>query len=68
MKHTLSYHRDISKPDIELKYRDVQMKTLNEAECQVLMENLFYADFADCPAFQACLLSKNCMYKEMQPC
>lgn len=38
MRHTLSFHHDISKPDIELKYRAVQSKTLNEDECKVLME------------------------------
>lgn len=33
MRHTLSFHRDISKPDIELKYRAVEMNTLNSEEC-----------------------------------
>lgn len=33
MKHTLSFHHDISKPDIELKYRAVTSETLDPSEC-----------------------------------
>lgn len=68
MKHTLSFHRDMSKPDIELKYRAVEMNTLDEKECKASVSFFSALTSADCPAFQACLLSKNCMYKEMQPC
>lgn len=34
MKHTLSFHRDISKPDIELTYRAVVDTTLDPNECK----------------------------------
>ena len=34
MKHTLSFQRDASKPDVELKYRKVIATTLDEAECK----------------------------------
>ncbi|OLY83673.1 putative succinate dehydrogenase [ubiquinone] flavoprotein subunit, mitochondrial [Smittium mucronatum] len=33
MKHTLSYHKDI-KDKVEVSYRAVEMKTLDEAECK----------------------------------
>jgi succinate dehydrogenase (ubiquinone) flavoprotein subunit len=34
MKHTLSFQRDFTKPDVELKYREVIAGTLDEAECK----------------------------------
>lgn len=34
MKHTLSFQRDPSKPDVELQYRGVIANTLDEAECK----------------------------------
>lgn len=34
MKHTLSFQRDPTKPDVELSYREVIAGTLDEAECK----------------------------------
>ncbi|PAV23298.1 succinate dehydrogenase [Pyrrhoderma noxium] len=34
MKHTLTFQRDPSKPDVEIKYRNVIDKTLDENECK----------------------------------
>jgi hypothetical protein len=34
MKHTLSFQRDFTKPDVELKYREVIAGTLDENECK----------------------------------
>jgi len=36
MKHTLSFQRDVSKPDVELNYRKVIGSTLDEAECKAV--------------------------------
>lgn len=34
MKHTLTFQRDPSKPDVEIKYRKVISNTLDENECK----------------------------------
>ncbi len=34
MKHTLSFQRDPTSPEVELKYRKVIASTLDEAECK----------------------------------
>lgn len=34
MKHTLSFQRDQTSPEVELKYRSVINTTLDEAECK----------------------------------
>lgn len=34
MKHTLSFQRDFTKPDVELQYRKVIADTLDSAECK----------------------------------
>lgn len=52
MKHTLSFHRDISKPDIELKYRAVEMKTLNEDECKASVSPLSRLTLQTVPPFK----------------
>jgi succinate dehydrogenase (ubiquinone) flavoprotein subunit len=36
MKHTLSFQRDATKPDVELQYRKVIAGTLDEAECKAV--------------------------------
>jgi succinate dehydrogenase (ubiquinone) flavoprotein subunit len=36
MKHTLTFQRDSSKPDVELKYRAVIGTTLDENECKAV--------------------------------
>ncbi|KAF8212317.1 succinate dehydrogenase [Mycena galopus ATCC 62051] len=36
MKHTLSFQRDPTKPDVELQYRDVIGTTLDENECKAV--------------------------------
>ncbi|KIL69701.1 hypothetical protein M378DRAFT_156924 [Amanita muscaria Koide BX008] len=34
MKHTLSFHQDVTSPDVKLKYRNVISTTLDENECK----------------------------------
>jgi succinate dehydrogenase/fumarate reductase flavoprotein subunit len=34
MKHTLSFHKDIDSPEIDLQYRKVIATTLDENECK----------------------------------
>jgi len=34
MKHTLTFQRDPTKPDVEIKYRNVIHSTLDENECK----------------------------------
>jgi succinate dehydrogenase (ubiquinone) flavoprotein subunit len=34
MKHSLTFHRDITKPDIELSYRKVIGTTMDENDCK----------------------------------
>jgi succinate dehydrogenase (ubiquinone) flavoprotein subunit len=34
MKHSLTFHRDISKPDIDLSYRKVIGTTMDENDCK----------------------------------
>ncbi|KAF7351918.1 Succinate dehydrogenase [ubiquinone] flavoprotein subunit, mitochondrial [Mycena venus] len=46
MKHTLTFQRDPSQPDVELRYRDVIGTTLDENECKAV------------PARQACILAR----------
>lgn len=36
MKHTLTWQRDPSKPDVEIKYRNVIGTTLDENECKAV--------------------------------
>ncbi|KAI5119083.1 hypothetical protein M0805_004856 [Coniferiporia weirii] len=36
MKHTLTFQRDHSKPDVEIKYRNVISTTLDEEECKAV--------------------------------
>jgi succinate dehydrogenase (ubiquinone) flavoprotein subunit len=36
MKHTLTFQRDPSKPDVELQYRAVIGTTLDENECKAV--------------------------------
>jgi len=36
MKHTLTWQRDHTKPDVEVKYRGVIATTLDEAECKAV--------------------------------
>ncbi len=34
MKHTLTWQRDVTKPEVEIKYRKVIHNTLDENECK----------------------------------
>ena len=36
MKHTLTFQRDPSKPDVEIRYRNVIGTTLDENECKAV--------------------------------
>jgi succinate dehydrogenase (ubiquinone) flavoprotein subunit len=36
MKHTLTFQRDVTKPDVELTYRGVIANTLDENECKAV--------------------------------
>ena len=36
MKHTLTFQRDPSSPDVEIKYRNVIGTTLDESECKAV--------------------------------
>ena len=36
MKHTLTFQRDPSKPDVEIRYRNVIGTTLDEDECKAV--------------------------------
>ena len=36
MKHTLTFQRDINKPDVEIRYRGVIDTTLDENECKAV--------------------------------
>lgn len=36
MKHTLTFQRDVTKPDVEISYRKVIGTTLDENECKAV--------------------------------